>query len=493
MKNLKLAVGGGSFVFFLFAMLLANGVVTIFWFGDVVSRESSHVETQLLKYVEIAKKESRRVQAERQLSLISDFEKLGAKCLLWGELTSDWQKTDDACQASLTKMLTESAESEKLIKSITGTVLGDNHFIHIALPLGKRGGQLFGVSISTNSIKSSLLEKQKVIFVYLLTNAVFVSVLFFFRLSRRIFRPLDNLVSVADSYHGPGGIHGLQVKGGGEFGLVSASLQSMLENIENDQQRLEKTIKQLKRANAELESGRVKMIQAEKMAVAGRLAAGVAHEIGNPIGIVTGYLELLKKKDIPWTEKAEFLRRAENELVRVNNLVRQLADCCKPTPLQQHTFYAHPIVNAVADAIKCGKGNEKISFFIKCNAVNDMLFGSPDSLRQVLLNCLLNSTDAVKERCGDSGGAITISTQNEACPSGNSLVVTVSDNGVGLSPQQHRSMFDPFFTTKEPGKGTGLGLAVSHSFVEAMGGEMDFESDGVSGGSMCIRLPLGEE
>ena len=491
MKNLKLTVGIGSFVFFLFAMLLANGIVLIFWFGDVVSRESFHLEAQLLKYIEGAKKDFQYVQVAKQSSLISDFEELGAKCLLWGEVASDWQKSDDGCHAVLTKILDESAGTEKLIKRISGTGWGSNHFINIALPLGKKG-QFLGVSIPTNTLKSSILEKQKVIFVYLLTNAVFLSVLFFFRLSKRIFRPLDNLVSVADSYHGPDFFHGLQVKGGGEFGLVSASLQSMLDNIEDDQQRLEKTIKQLKHANAELESGRVKMIQAEKMAVAGRLAAGVAHEIGNPIGIVSGYLELLKKKDIPWTEKTEFFRRAGNELDRIDNLVRQLADCCKPSPLQQHTFLAHPLVNAVVDAIKCGKGNRKISFLIQCNASNDKLFGSPESLRQVLLNCLLNSIDAVKERYGDDGGVITLSTRNESCPSGNQLVVTVSDNGVGLPPQLQENMFDPFFTTKEPGKGTGLGLTVSHSFIEAMGGEMNFESDTISGASMRIRLPLGE-
>jgi len=138
---------------------------------------------------------------------------------------------------------------------------------------------------------------------------------------------------------------------------------------------------------------------------------------------------------------------------------------------------------------------EGIDIRSRLGAEHDTVQGDPERLRQVFLNCLLNSVDAVNAS-KDKPGLITVTT--ETAPANNTgtpaaqLLVTIEDNGAGISPADLANVFEPFFTTKEPGKGTGLGLAVSLTIIEGMGGRMEIGSRQGEGSRVLIRLPYME-
>ena len=112
-------------------------------------------------------------------------------------------------------------------------------------------------------------------------------------------------------------------------------------------------------------------------------------------------------------------------------------------------------------------------------------------MRQVFLNCLLNSIDAIEEKKSDEKGHIRISTINETTEADNEhILITLKDNGIGISEEHLETIFDPFFTTKEPGKGTGLGLTVAHNLIEKSGGQLNISSTAGQGTILTVRLPI---
>ncbi len=233
-----------------------------------------------------------------------------------------------------------------------------------------------------------------------------------------------------------------------------------------------------------------------------RLAAGVAHEIGNPIAIVIGYLELLRQNDIAEEDKKDFIARTQSEINRINSIIRQLLDISRPTKGEPKVVSVHDIIVDVSDVFKFQSimskihseiclDMSKIHSEICLDAENDQVMAEPDQLRQIFLNLMMNAADAIAEKHKEGGGEIRIDTQvvlNENTPP--RLKITYSDNGVGV-PQDHlENIFDPFYSTKEPGKGTGLGLSVCFMIIESMGGNIRAFSQEDKGTQMVIHLPL---
>jgi hypothetical protein len=350
-----------------------------------------------------------------------------------------------------------------------------------------------GMIRSLAPLEARLRDGEVTILGYVLVNAVLLAALGVFRIIRLVVRPLENLAEQADLYSAQHEFLPSSGRRRNEFGRLESSLHRMVAKLEQDREDLRKTVCSLEQANSQLEKTRQEMVRAEKQASTGRLAAGLAHEIGNPLGVMQGYLELLRQEGLAPGERKEFLDRTDQELGRVNRLIRQLLDFARPAPGNRVPVHGQQLVQQAVEMFR-ERGKGAITYDATLRAEQDLIVADPDGLRQVLVNCLLNAEDALLSGAGAASGKsgrIEVCCENCPGPGGApALRVAVRDNGPGIAAEHLAEVFEPFFTTKEPGKGTGLGLSVSFSLIAGFGGEMGAASQPGEGAEIWFSLPL---
>ncbi len=353
-----------------------------------------------------------------------------------------------------------------------------------------------GIVLPLEKIYSSLRQTQNIFYIYLLINTVVLTLAGLYRLSKHTVRPLQRLVKRADEYKQDDEMVFLYEKEDNEFNRLSRALNNMLKHIAADQEKLRTTVKTLEKTNIELKKAQQEVIRAEKLASVGRLSSGIAHEIGNPIGIVTGYLELLKQNDISEEDRGEFILRTENEINRIHTIIRQLLDFARPSSDSSQAVAVHEIVNDIVETVKFQPVMSQIDLQLDLGAQSDSVIADSNQLRQVFLNLLLNAADAIFHAKERLNGRITIKSKVEFNPQADTkdqtrvLKVEIIDNGLGIKKEDMDNIFDPFYTTKEPGKGTGLGLSVSFMIIEGIGGKIEASSKEGMGTTMAVYLPL---
>lgn len=338
-----------------------------------------------------------------------------------------------------------------------------------------------------------LRKYNRPVFLYILFNTIVLASIGLYRIFRIYLRPIDRLVHQADDYGQNEDFFFTFRQGESDLNRLSSALNRMLKRIADDKSKLTETVNHLEKANEELRRAQNEIIRAEKMASVGRLAAGIAHEIGNPIGIVLGYLDLLKQSDLDREEHDEYTRRAESEIQRINRVIRQLLDLARPKQSVNDYTSVHDVINDIVEVMAHQPMMSGIILEKRFEARLDCIRGDTDQLRQVFLNLLLNAADAIKSYENIDQGSILISTslsQEAKAQEKKWLCIEFQDNGEGINEEQLGNIFDPFYTTKEPGKGTGLGLAVSFIIIEKMGGTISVKSTIGQGTTMSIRLPI---
>ena len=222
----------------------------------------------------------------------------------------------------------------------------------------------------------------------------------------------------------------------------------------------------------------------------GRLATGVAHEIGNPIGIVLGYLELLKKGDLEEEEKEDFLNRIESEVRRISGIIKQLLDFSSPSSDERTQTSLHALLTETINILKPQPMMASINLNTDLKAERDEVLADSGQLKQVFLNIIMNAADAMEDHGVSEEEsrpkALTVRTTNLD----DSVEIRFIDEGLGIPEHDLVHIFDPFFTTKEPGKGTGLGLSVCYRIIEGLGGTIKAESAVGKGTTIIIDIPL---
>ena len=346
-----------------------------------------------------------------------------------------------------------------------------------------------GAIISLAALQQKISRYHKPIYLYILINTLVLTIVGLYRIFRLYLHPIDRIIRQADDFHEDTDFFFAFRQEDNDLQRLSSALNQ----IASDKKKLQNTVMSLERANAELQNAQKEILRAEKMASVGRLAAGVAHEIGNPIGIVLGYLEMLKHDDLDENDKIDFLERTEDEIQRINTVIRQLLDLARPKNSEAQSVSVHFIIQDVVDIMRMQPVMRDIHIDLALEAENDCIWGNEDQLRQVFLNLLLNAADAIRSDPDEKDGRILVSTEVASC-TGDSrktcLRAVFRDNGSGIDPQQLQNIFDPFYTTKEPGKGTGLGLSVSYMIIEMLGGTITAKSEVGEGAAFNIDLPL---
>ena len=373
-----------------------------------------------------------------------------------------------------------------------GIFFGDKRLI-VAQPLNLQQLPAAGVGMVLEITTASRLiwQHRQMLIAYAVMNVLLLTIIGLFRLAGLVVRPIERLVQTSESYDYGDGVAFFGDGSASEIGQLSFALNRMLARIEADREKLRSSVQSLEQANRQLVRNQKEMVRAEKLAAVGRLAAGLAHEIGNPIGIVQGYLELLENADLAGDDRRQFSRRAIAELRRIDRLIHQLLDFSRASSQAPGPVAVQGLLAEVIDMFTAQKRVPEVRFVRHCAEGDDVVVAGAGELRQVFLNCLLNAADSIEEMGDGHPGQIVIDCR--CVPGDRPMVeVVISDNGRGIAADLLEIVFDPFYTTKAPGKGTGLGLSVSYSIIEAAGGRIWAESPGV-GAAIHIELPAAGE
>lgn len=228
------------------------------------------------------------------------------------------------------------------------------------------------------------------------------------------------------------------------------------------------------------------LISAEKLATTGVLAAGIAHEVGTPLGIIRARAELLLG-EIEKPDSRRALEAIVDQIDRISSTIRQVLDFSRVQPVQFERVDLLGAVQATLDLLGHRLRQQNIQVSLAVAPDLPPVAADPNQMQQVLINVLLNACDATAH-----GGEIEIAAR--VIEDGKRIRVDVRDNGTGIRPEHLLAVFDPFFTTKKPGEGTGLGLPIAASIVRNHGGEINIASTPGEGTTVTLswRVATGD-
>jgi signal transduction histidine kinase len=252
---------------------------------------------------------------------------------------------------------------------------------------------------------------------------------------------------------------------------------------------------EVRRRTAQLRLTQDKLVQTEKLAASGQLAAGIAHEINNPLGIIKNYMRLTldRLRTVSPAEGAALAKQnlgiIEEELNRIARIVRNLLDLYHPREESPVATDLHDLLNRVLELYEPHwKKKKGIEVVRRLAPQLPPLMISGDRIRQVFINLLRNAEDAM-----ENGGTVTLTTRLEPASADweeDRMVIEVEDTGSGIPREALPRVFDPFYTTKKGGAGTGLGLSVSYGIVRSYGGTIEIASEPGHGTHVTVALPI---
>jgi two-component system sensor histidine kinase HydH len=234
----------------------------------------------------------------------------------------------------------------------------------------------------------------------------------------------------------------------------------------------------------EVQALRREVARSQRLASVGRLAAGVAHEIRNPLSSIKGFATYFKER---YPDRPDDQQTADimiQEVDRLNRVVGQLLEFARPVSVKKQRISLQALLKDSIKLIEDRAARKGISVQTQHAAGVDSAWGDPDRINQILLNLYLNAIDAM-----ETGGELKVALSSDSEDS--EIYFRISDTGCGISPEHLPKIFDPYFTTKSTG--TGLGLAIAHNIVDALGGKISVESNPEKGTTFTVALPNSKE
>jgi PAS domain S-box-containing protein len=226
------------------------------------------------------------------------------------------------------------------------------------------------------------------------------------------------------------------------------------------------------------------LVQSGKLAAIGELAAGVAHEINNPLFAILGLTEFLLKESEPGSRAQQRLELIQQTGLEIKEIVRALLDFARENAEDRHVVTLDEVVQSTVDLVRRTNAHKGVELIDGYDDLGTRVHASPNQLKQILLNLIANARQAMP-----LGGTVRVTVRRD----GDSALVLVEDDGPGIEPHVLERMFEPFFTTKRVTGGTGLGLSVSLGIAEAHGGSLTAASEPGRGATFTLCLPVAEE
>jgi two-component system NtrC family sensor kinase len=330
----------------------------------------------------------------------------------------------------------------------------------------------------------------RLVALYMTVFALALLVFAYFSLTRLIVRPVEHLVAAADRVANGARTLRLPRSGARELVELSESVQAMAEKLIAEEAALILKVDELTDTTRRLTDTRAQLVRSERMASVGRLAAGLAHEIGNPIAALMGMEDLLLDGGIDAAAQKDFLERMRRETDRIHHVVRDLLDFARPED-RSETDDAAPapadlraVVEDVVALVAPQKPFRSVRVGTDIDATARVSLQA-SKLTQVLLNLVLNAGAAIASARRESGHIMI----RARAVGPDRVRIEVEDDGPGISPTVRDRLFEPFVTTKPIGEGTGLGLAVCRGLVESASGEIGVDVSYEGGARFYVVLP----
>lgn len=383
---------------------------------------------------------------------------------------------------------------------------GSGGFLYVRASFGKSGSEdRLDFTLPLDDINEDLAGVRKFLFIYVILDSAIIIGFAFYFLSGSVINPIRRLTEAATRIAGGSLGERVEIKSDNEIGALSDSFNQMA-------QRIEEEIKALERVNKELVTAQAELLRSSTLAAVGRLAAGLAHEIGNPLGAVGGYLNILERGVGNKEEESEILKRTSREVTRIDSILRDFLELSRP---EKGAVEPVDVNTLLAESVSALEGHDDFKDIeVKKSFAEPLppVMIHEGKLRQVFINLLVNAAQSISVK--STPGLITLTTGvekeevqqrrfkrrsddrpivrgREKKEYREFVVVKVKDTGGGIGEEDAQKIFEPFFTTKEVGKGTGLGLFVSESIIKTYGGEIGFHSVVGEGSTFTVKLPSG--
>jgi len=430
---------------------------------------------------------------------------------------------------ALLKRAIETGNIHTEIEKEEGLLSSDYKKLAIASPQWVRGKIVGGIlmEVPTGDVMRRLLDYQKMFLILIIMDSIVLIVFGSFLLSRVLVKPLKDLVRLTQKISEGDFNQTIQVPSTNEIGQLITSFNRMTEQLKEKQENIEMHLESLELANKKLKQAQEELIRTEKLASIGRFAAGVAHEVGNPLGSILGYTSILARVETTPEESQDYLKKIEKEIARINHIVKELLNYARPSRVDIQEVDINRVIEETLSLLSYQKSFKNIETRLALQSDLPTIKGNESLLSQIFINIILNAVDAMPD-----GGVLEIKTESYVVESrvgeepehsysprrkgdpleinyshlrslspfsiifakfskGDRLIkVKIADTGMGIKKEDLEKIFDPFFTTKDPDKGTGLGLSVSLRIIESLGGEVKVKSEEGKGTTFEIYFPV---
>jgi two-component system NtrC family sensor kinase len=353
----------------------------------------------------------------------------------------------------------------------------------LAVHVPGRDGAVVAI-LRTDDDSARVAPLLRLVGLYMLLVAFALLVATHFALTRLIVRPLDRLATAAERVAQGARRFSVPRSSVRELGDLTRSLHTMTARLIAEEDALRKKVDEVELATEQLRAAQDGLVRSERLASVGRLAAGLAHEIGNPIAALIGLQELLLEGGLEPEQEHDFLSRMRRETERIHRILKDLLAFARPAA---HSAAADPdpgdVESAVHDTaalVLPHRDLNDVNLVLDVHSDLPLVALSREHLVQVILNLVLNAADAVGK-----GGNVRIAAERTAA----GVRLSVEDDGPGVLPEVLERLFEPFVTTKDVGKGTGLGLAVCRGLVEGAGGSIELDRTHSPGARFVLDLP----
>jgi len=403
---------------------------------------------------------------------------IGTATIFQGDLRiSTNVEAEDGSRAIGTRV-SEEVYEQVLVKGlpwIDRAFVVSNWYIAAYEPIKDIQGKVIGI-LYVGILEEKFMDMQKravAIFLAITLAGMVIAMVVSSFLANEVLQPIKRLVSASQQWAKGNLGYRVETTRRDEIAELTETFNRMASSLkERDEQLKEYTQQQI--------------MKSERLATIGQLAAGVAHEINNPLGAVLMYAHLSLEEMDAADPRRENLEKAVGEATRCKDIVKGLLDFARQTEPKVEQLDANEVLERTLSLLENQAlfQNIKITRLFSASLPNVMMDGS--QIQQVFTNIILNGAEAI-----GGEGELTVATRT--APDGQAIEIEFTDTGCGIHRENIEKVFDPFFTTKEVGHGTGLGLAVSYGIVARHKGMIDVRSEPGKGSTFVVKLPLRKE
>jgi two-component system NtrC family sensor kinase len=386
--------------------------------------------------------------------------------IFFGDLRVSTNVLDEEGKRAVGTRVSQQVRDVVLVQGVDFTgpayVVNEN-FITRYKPLYDHAGRIVG-SLYVGARQASFLKLRNEFnarISIIALGSILLAVMIAIPISRSITRPIARLVEAHEKVSRGDRIVTVPVEGTGELAVLARSFNTMVETLRTTEQQL---------------------IQSEKLASVGQLAAGVAHEINNPLGTILLFSDIMYKELPSDDSRRDDLQMIIGESKRCKTIVSDLLNFARQNEVLAQRTDVNALLTQTIEEIKIQPIFEEIQVIPQLEPILPNIQADPAQLKEVFINIMTNAAEAMPE-----GGPLTVTTQ----PTADEMIkITFQDTGCGIPEENLSKIFTPFFTTKPIGKGTGLGLAIVYGIIKMHRGQIYVESEVGAGSTFTITLPI---